>query len=185
VISRLGKMCKMATILVVVALVSGASSVMPAVTMENVVVAPTLAEPNVVVAPTRAEPVEEKLAAVAEHTEEEQGILPSRAPHTGDSQNLFSSHSWYTPPPAPPVRKAPPPMRREPTAPALPYKLLGTYEQRGSDILYFLVKDDRVYDVTIGDTLDGTYSVDGVTNGQLMFTYLPLNTSQGLRLGEE
>jgi len=83
------------------------------------------------------------------------------------------------------VRKAPPPAPRVPTAPAFPYKLLGSYEQRGSDTLYFLVKDDRVYDVTIGDTLDGTYSVDGVTNGQLMFTYLPLNTSQGLRLGEE
>jgi hypothetical protein len=116
---------------------------------------------------------------------EPESELPIRVARTGKYSNLFEEHSWYTPPPPPPARKAPPPVHREPTAPPLPYELLGSYEQAGSKTLYFLVKGDRVYDVTIGTVLDGTYSVDGVTNGQLMFTYLPLQTSQGLRLGEQ
>lgn len=111
--------------------------------------------------------------------------LPQRSPHVGVDADLFSQHSWYSPPPAPVrrevVRK---PVETRPTAPPLPYAYMGRYEQGDEPTLYFLVRDDRTYDVHIGDTLDGTYRVDGVSNGQLMFTYLPLNTSQGLRLGE-
>jgi hypothetical protein len=37
--------------------------------------------------------------------------------------------------------------------------------------------------VHIGDTLDGTYTVDSFNNGQLVFTYKPLNTQQQLITG--
>jgi len=97
---------------------------------------------------------------------------------------VFARHSWYTPPPAPVQRPAPKPVERQPVAPPLPYTLLGSYEEAGQPTLYFLVKGESTYDVRVGDTLDSTYHVDGVANGQLMFTYLPLNTSQGLRLGD-
>ncbi len=49
--------------------------------------------------------------------------------------------------------------------------------------MYFLVRDDRVYDAKPGDTLDGTYSFDRVENGQLVFTYKPLNIQQTLAAG--
>lgn len=111
-------------------------------------------------------------------------ILPQRQQHDGVQANLFADHSWYSPPPTPePVRTEP--IVRTPTAPPLPYTYLGRYEQEGSGTLFYLVKGDRVYDVKIGDVIDSTYTVVGVSNGQLMFTYLPLNSSQGLRLGDQ
>ncbi len=138
---------------------------------------------SVVEAQLPVETSAEIVVAVADEIKADAELLPVRSPHAGNNDNLFSGHSWYTPPPAPPVRRVAP-VKRGPTAPPLPYKLLGTYEQGDDDTLYLLTKGDRVYDVAVGDTLDNTYSVDGVMNGQLMFTYLPLNTSQGLRLGE-
>jgi len=94
--------------------------------------------------------------------------------------NLFSGHSWYVPPPPPPVvQRAPPP----PSAPPLPFTVLGSYASAGGVPVYFLVKGDRVYDVRIGDVLDNTYSVDGVSHGQLQLTYLPLRISQSLPVG--
>ena len=174
-IRRLGKKGKILLVLILVVSVSGASAVTPTETTQDIVLA---------VLPAPAEHSKAMVIASAQQIANESVMLPVREAHAGNKENLFSGHSWYTPPPPPPVRKAAP-VRRGPVAPPLPYKLLGTYEQGDNDMLYLLVKGDRVYDVTIGDTLDGTYSVDGVTNGQLMFTYLPLDTSQGLRLGEQ
>jgi hypothetical protein len=177
------KLIKLATMCVFVSLISGAINITPAETIDAEAAAPSeeIIVAVVGVEENEAAPVEVELLM------NEQSPLPERAPYAtaGSSENPFSGHSWYTPPPAQTVSHVPPPpVIREPTAPPLPYKLLGSYEQAGSATLYFLVKGDRVYDVAIGDTLDGTYSVDGVVNGQLMLTYLPLNTSQGLRLGE-
>lgn len=112
------------------------------------------------------------------------GVLPGRSSYHGVQENLFRGHSWYTPPPPPPRRAAPVSVKRAPVAPPLPFELLGSYEEAGSPTVYFLVKADRIYDVVVGDTIDKTYNVDSVSNGKLMFTYLPLKTSQGLRLGE-
>lgn len=70
-----------------------------------------------------------------------------------------------------------------PTAPAFPYAFVGSYAPQGADAVYFLVRDDRVYDAKPGDTLDGTYSFDRVENGQLVFTYKPLNIQQTLAAG--
>jgi hypothetical protein len=113
--------------------------------------------------------------------------LPIRSAHVGVDKNIFSGHSWYTPPPPPPKKHvvAPRVVKRGPVAPPLPYELLGSFDQAGSPTMYFLAHDDRTYNVAVGDTLEGKYSVDSVRNGQLMFTYLPLNTSQGLWLGEQ
>jgi hypothetical protein len=170
-IFRRDKFIRLAASAAVVGLATGAGGEMPEEPVQETVVV-AVSEPAVV-EPVAVDPVNDA-----------QEVLPVRVARAGKYDNLFSGHSWYTPPPPPPVRDAPPPVRYEPTAPQLPYKLLGTYEQAG-ETLYFLVKGDRVYDVTIGAVLDDTYSVDGVTDGQLMFTYLPLQTSQGLRLGEQ
>ena len=167
------------TACLVVLLISGASSVAPAETKENLPVVETqeAAVEDIVVAVAVVE---------AEPVQEEKSPLPVRQPYAGNSDNPFSGHSWYVPPPARETRRsAASTGPRTPTAPPLPYELLGTYQQQGSSTLYFLVQGDRVFDVVVGDTLDDTYRIDGEKNGQLMFTYLPLNTSQGLRLGDQ
>jgi hypothetical protein len=97
---------------------------------------------------------------------------------------LFSPQSWYVAPPAPPpvtVVAQPPPV---PTAPPLPFAFMGSYRADGA-ATYFLTAGDRVYDVKIGDTLDNTYSVDGVRSGQLLLTYIPLKIQQSLAVGDE
>jgi hypothetical protein len=97
---------------------------------------------------------------------------------------LFATHSWYVapppPPPAPEVKPEPPP---KPVAPPLPFAYMGSYAPNGAKPVFFLTQGDRVYDVHIGDTLDGTYSVDAFNNGALVFTYKPLNQQQQLTTG--
>ena len=98
--------------------------------------------------------------------------------------SLFSPHSWYVAPPAPPpapVVFQPPPA---PTAPPLPFAYMGTYRSEGAVPTYFLTSGDRVYDVKIGDTLDNTYSVDAVRSGQMLLTYIPLKIQQSLAVGD-
>ena len=98
---------------------------------------------------------------------------------------LFSVQSWYVAPPAPPpapvIVQAPPP----PTAPPLPFAFMGSYKAQDGNPTFFLTAGDRVYDVKIGDTLDNTYSVDGVKSGQLLMTYMPLKIQQSLAVGDE
>ncbi len=96
---------------------------------------------------------------------------------------LFAQHSWVVlrtvalPPPAPPP---PPP---EPTAPPLPYRLVGSFAPQGEAPVYFLAQGDRVIDVRVGDRLDGVYQLESAAAGQLVFLYLPLNIRQGLSAG--
>ncbi len=133
---------------------------------------------------------QQKLAAISapdsDQSEAAQAVagLPARSPHDGISMDLFGRKSWYTPPPAAPVREVRTYQAPAPTAPPLPFSVMGSYEAEGEDTLYFLVKGDRVFDVRVGDVLEGTYRVDGPSNGQLKFTYLPLDISQGIQLGE-
>jgi hypothetical protein len=99
--------------------------------------------------------------------------------------SLFAAHSWYVPPPPPPPAPtvtapvAPP----KPTAPPLPFTFMGSYTPNGSPAVFFLTNGDKVYDVHLGDTIDNTYTVDALTNGQLVFTYKPLNQQQQLSTG--
>jgi len=107
--------------------------------------------------------------------------LANRTSDASHADDLFASRSWYVPPPPPPP--PPPAAPVEPTAPPLPYIFVGSYTESDRATVYFLTRGDRVYDVRIGDTLDGIYSVDAVQNGALVFTYKPLNTRQTLELG--
>jgi hypothetical protein len=99
--------------------------------------------------------------------------------------SLFSPQSWYVapppPPPAPVVYQPPP----APTAPPLPFVFMGSYRTQGGGAVYYLTAGDRVYDVKVGDTLDNTYSVDGVKSGQLLLTYMPLKIQQSIAVGDE
>lgn len=98
---------------------------------------------------------------------------------------LFAAHSWYTPPPPPP----PPPKVAAivrapvvPTAPPLPYAYMGSYLRDGGQAVFFLTRGDRIYDVKVGDSLDGVYRFEGLSGNALVFTYLPLGSRQTLSL---
>jgi hypothetical protein len=105
----------------------------------------------------------------------------ARRAMTEVTSNLFASHSWFVAPPPPPSREIAAPS--VPTAPPLPFAYLGSYGHAGDKTVYFLVRDDRVFDVHVGDVLEKTYSIDGFENGQLKMTYLPLGTRQTLQVG--
>jgi len=92
--------------------------------------------------------------------------------------NAFNATSWYVPPPPPP--SLPPPA---PTAPPLPFTYFGQYKDATSSaMVIFLSNADRVYTVSEGDVIDGTYSVGQISSGQLELTYLPLNIKQSLSI---
>lgn len=94
---------------------------------------------------------------------------------------VFDATSWYEPPPPPPpAAPVPPPV---PTAPPLPFTYLGRYEDAPTQLV-FLVRGERMYTVSEGEVIDGTYRVARVTKGLVELTYLPLNITQTLSTGE-
>jgi hypothetical protein len=113
------------------------------------------------------------------------GVLFAIAHRTADATNanaLFAPKSWYTPPPPPlPLAEQP---AAAPTAPPLPFAFLGRYTDGNDETVYFVTRDDRVYDVKPGSAIDSLYSVESVEGGQLVFLYKPLNVRQQLATGD-
>jgi hypothetical protein len=107
--------------------------------------------------------------------------MARRATDASKADALFAPKSWYVPPPAPPP--APPAPAAAPVAPPLPYTFVGSYNDGSSATVYFITREDRVYDVKPGDVIDQVYSVDAVENGQLVLTYKPLGVRQLLPIG--
>jgi len=139
-------------------------------------------------APAKATAAVATRRAASPSTSHDGGNLLARFAHRVSAGKfadaLFHTQSWYVPPPPPPpapVVYVPPP---PPTAPALPFTVMGSYAHPGDATVYFLTRGDRVFDVHVGDTIDGIYSVDGAGNGQLQLTYKPLNIQQTLPLGD-
>jgi hypothetical protein len=88
----------------------------------------------------------------------------------------------FAPPPAPPPPRvqvvapaAPPP----PQAPPLPYRYNGSGMWQGKPIV-FLLRGDKTFMVSAGDTLEGTYAVEALERNQLVLRYLPLAIRQVL-----
>ena len=93
--------------------------------------------------------------------------------------DIFRSKSWYVPPPPPPPAPPPPP-----TAPPLPFTFLGKFQESDGKLTIFLAGENRVYLVGEGETIDNNYHVDGIADGKLELTYLPLKIKQYINLGE-
>ena len=70
---------------------------------------------------------------------------------------------------------APPP---PPQAPALTLVYLGQLEVQGEATVYYLAQGDRVFAVSVGDTINGTYKVLPPEGRALALLYLPLNIKQ-------
>jgi hypothetical protein len=106
--------------------------------------------------------------------------FPARNSDNREILQVFAGHSWYVaPPPVPIVAMVP----QKPVAPPLPFTYMGRFVEKGGKPVYYLLKGDRAYDVKVGDTLDGTYTLDADDNGRLLFTYLPLKERQSLGVG--
>jgi len=137
--------------------------------------------------PGAAQPTSIPHGAVRPANRDGQGLLARLAHRVTESKTveaLFHSQSWYiAPPPPPPPPPAPVMAPPPPTAPPLPFTVMGSYARPGDATVYFFTRGDRVFDVHIGDTIDNTYSVDSVANGQLVLTYKPLNIQQMLPIG--
>lgn len=109
------------------------------------------------------------------------GRIVAEAPPNAGIVDAFATRTWYVPPPPPPpVAVAPPP---KPTAPPLPFSYMGLYDDAEGPAVIMLVRSDRLYTVSEGDLIDGTYRVDRVANGMIEMTYLPLQEKQQLPTG--
>lgn len=100
--------------------------------------------------------------------------LPSREGVGEARGDPFGVLAW-APAPKQPVPQ--PAAAQEP--PPLPYKYAGTVEQEGV-AQHLLVKDERVYAVVQGGTLDGGYRIESVSESEIVLTYLPLNVNQSV-----
>lgn len=90
----------------------------------------------------------------------------------------FGSVSWAPPPPpAPPL--APPP---KPVAPPFPYTYMGGALDDGLHTTFFN-KGERVLTVKAGETIDGVYRVEQMSEKQMQLTYLPLGQAMTVSFG--
>lgn len=106
--------------------------------------------------------------------------LPSREGLNRPSGDLFGSN-------APPVRPAPrakpqavvPEPPPAPQPPPVPYRVAGQVVHEGPPRIV-LARDDRVYFVAEGDTLDGGYRVESIRADGVTLVYTPLDARQHL-----
>jgi hypothetical protein len=104
--------------------------------------------------------------------------LPQRQAIGKPQGELFGPRSWA--PPAPPISKRPvveaPP---KPTAPPFAYKIAGVVNlEEGTRVV--LSKGDRVYELTVGQTLDEGFRLESISPHALKFVYVPLGETQEL-----
>ena len=118
-------------------------------------------------------------------------------PRSNGKSKKARSHSGPTSPSSKPahviveeIPEVPPgPVVMEPEPPVLiptppfPFKFAGVQRQSSGQTIYFLIKDNKLYTVEVGQTLDSLYSIDGEEGGQLNVTYLPLDRKQTISMG--
>ena len=105
-----------------------------------------------------------------------------------EAASLFARQSWQTPqnimPGQQTVQADASPVAADPNAPPpLPFQFLGRFVDEGK-AAYFLQAGERNLVARPGDLLEERYRFDGVVQGALQFTYLPLNQKQTLAVGD-
>ncbi len=88
----------------------------------------------------------------------------------------FRNKSWYLAPAPPPPPK--------PTAPPLPFQYQGKLAE-GGETRVFLNHQGKYLIVSLGDVINGTYTVEEITSGRVTFLYQPLKERQVLTIGAE
>ena len=117
-------------------------------------------------------------------------IHPRRALEDEEAATLFAKQSWQPETPKKimldqqAAQAALPAARVDANAPPpLPFQFLGRFVDEGK-AAYFLQAGERNVVARPGDTLEERYRFDGVVQGALQFTYLPLNLKQTLAVGD-
>nr|WP_221403919.1 hypothetical protein [Pseudoduganella umbonata] len=106
---------------------------------------------------------------------------------TGDdafkgSAGVFAGQNPDPPPAAAEAPSGPPPPPPAPTAPPLPFTVLGKGVADGAWEVY-LARPDRTYVARVGTVIDGMYRIDTIAPPTLTVTYLPLKQVQQLNIG--
>jgi len=101
--------------------------------------------------------------------------LPERSSLRKPRGELFAAPP---PPPAParPVVEARP--EPKPQAPPMPYRVAGQVSHEGTTVV--LARDERVYLVRVGETLDGGYRVESIRPDGVTLVYTPLDLREHL-----
>lgn len=128
--------------------------------------------------------------AAAAQTNRALAIEPRRGLDDEEAATLFAKQSWQPETPKKimldqqAVQAALPAARVDANAPPpLPFQFLGRFVDEGK-AAYFLQAGERNVVARPGDTLEERYRFDGVVQGALQFTYLPLNQKQTLAVGD-
>jgi len=122
-------------------------------------------------APTRP-PASESLTQAP--TSSEPALASTVVEEAPASIDPFRSTSWYVAPPLPPPPK--------PSAPPLPFQFLGQLiEEDGTRV--FVSHQGQHLIIKAGDVIAGTYAVEEVAAGKVVFLYLPLKERQILATG--
>ncbi|MHC8285828.1 hypothetical protein ACYZUD_03135 [Pseudomonas sp. XS1P51] len=99
--------------------------------------------------------------------------------------DLFAARSWKAAPKLAAVIEQPvnaTPVVQAPTAPPMPFQFIGRLDDR-SDLQVFLQNGEKIYVVRKGDVIDETWRIEGISDVELSFVYLPLHLSQTLSVG--
>lgn len=141
-----------------------------------------------------AEEGDASVAVVATATNSKtRGVLPA-APASGKpalvkdlspAGDLFAARSWTAAPTLASVTEQPvneTPVVQVPSAPPMPFQFIGRLDDR-SDLQVFLQNGEKIYVVRKGDVIDETWRIEGISDVELSFVYLPLHVSQTLSVG--
>lgn len=90
--------------------------------------------------------------------------------------------TWPVVASAPPPPPAPPPVPVAPTAPALPFTVIGKKFERGAWEVY-LAKGDATYIATPGALIADDYRIKDIAPTTMTMIYLPLNETQTMQTG--
>lgn len=103
----------------------------------------------------------------------------------GPAGDLFAARSWKAAQQLATVTEQPvnlTPVVQAPSAPPMPFQFIGKLSDR-SDLQVFLQNGEKIHVVRKGDVIDETWRIEGISDVELSFVYLPLHLSQTLSVG--
>jgi hypothetical protein len=101
------------------------------------------------------------------------------------SGDLFAARSWKAAPTLASVNEQlvnQTPVVQVPSAPPMPFQFIGKLDDR-ADLQVFLQNGEKIYVVRKGDVIDDTWRIEGISDVELRFVYLPLHLAQTLSVG--
>ncbi|MHC8400408.1 hypothetical protein ACYZTX_13265 [Pseudomonas sp. MDT1-17] len=143
---------------------------------------------------TSSQEADASVAAVATPTKSKtRGALPAASAgktaaavkDLGPAGDLFAARSWKAAQKLATVTEQPvnfTPVVQAPSAPPMPFQFIGKLSDR-SDLQVFLQNGEKIYVVRKGDVIDETWRIEGISDVELSFIYLPLHLSQTLSVG--